>query len=147
MKRVAEVKKRREHAFWKNRYLTKFSCIAKRLNIVQGWPRVRRNSKLIGGSYRIVELLFACWNRRSMYHRQRRSKQKSEKSRNPGVLLLLVTVDQWVWRSTSFTCTNIFSVPSFVYVHVGGYYLRRHSTGTQMRSDESEGHGIRKCRG
>ena len=116
MKRVAEIKKRREHAFWKNRYLTKLSRIAKRLNNVQGWLRVERSSKPIGRSCRKVEHLFACWNQWSIYHHRKGSKQKSGKSRSLGVLLSSVMVVLWVWRSTSLAGTN--SVQAFVYVHV-----------------------------
>jgi hypothetical protein len=123
MKRVAEVKKRREHAFWKNRYFTHFSRIATRLNNAQGWLRVRRSSELIGGSYQKVELLFAYWSQRSMHHHQNGLKQKSGMLRNLGVLLSLAMVGQWVWRSTSLTGTNSFSTLSCVYVHIGDHYL------------------------
>lgn len=123
MKRVAEVKKRREHAFWKNRYLTDFSPMATRLNNAQGWLRVRRSSELIGGSCQEVELLFAYWNQRSIRRHQNGSKQKLGMLRNLGVLLSLAMVDQWVWRSASLTGTNSFSTLFFVYVHIDDHYL------------------------
>jgi hypothetical protein len=37
MKRVAEVKKRREHAFWKNRYVVKLSCRKGANNVQDGY--------------------------------------------------------------------------------------------------------------
>ena len=100
MKRVAEVKKRREHAFWKNRCLIKLShneATEQRL----GWQQAGRNSKLIGRSNRKVELPSACWNHWPKRHHQRRSKQKSGHSRNQRALLLLERADLWLWRSTT----------------------------------------------
>lgn len=100
MKRVAEVKKRREHAFWKNRYSIKLSRseVAKQS---AGWLRAGKNSKLIGRSYRKLELLSAYSNHWPINHHPRRSKQKSGDSKNPKALLLLERVDLWLWRLTS----------------------------------------------
>ena len=99
MKRVAEVKKRREHAFWKNRYLMKQS-LSEAAERCPGWLQVGRSSKLIGRSNRKVELLSVCSNHWPIHHHPRRSKQKSRISRSPGVPLLLERVDLWLWRST-----------------------------------------------
>jgi len=100
MKRVAEVKKRREHAFWKNRY----SIMLPRNEVAEqspGWLQAGKNSNLIGRSYRKVELLSAYSNHWPINHHPRRSKQKSGHSKSPEVLLLLERVDLWPWRLTS----------------------------------------------
>ena len=100
MKRVAEVKKRREHAFWKNRYSIKLS----RNEVAEqfpGWPQAGKSSKLIGKSYRKVELLSAYSNHWPINRHPRRSKRKSGYSKSPEVLLLLERVDPWLWRLTS----------------------------------------------
>ena len=100
MKRVAEVKKRREHAFWKNRYSIKLS----RNEVAEqypGWLQAGKNSKLIGRSYREVELLSAYSNHWPINHHPRRSKRKSGTSKSPEVLLLLERDVLWLWRLTS----------------------------------------------
>src|SRR6266576_1932613 len=100
MKRVAEVKKRREYAFWKNRYLIKLS----RNEVAEQspeWLQAGKNSKHIGRSYRKVELLSVYSNHWPINHHPRRSKQKSGNSKSPEVLLLLERVDLWLWRLTS----------------------------------------------
>ena len=97
MKRVAEVKKRREHAFWKNRYSIKLSsCQVAEQS--PGWLQAGKNSNLIGRNYRGVELLSAYSNRWPTNHHPRRSKQKSGNSKSPEVLLLLERVGLWLWR-------------------------------------------------
>ena len=99
MKRVAEVKKRREHAFWKNRYAIKLSSneVAEQS---PEWLQAGKNSKLIGRSYRKVELLSVYSNHWPINH-PRRSKQKSGNSKSPEVLLLLEWVNPWLWKLTS----------------------------------------------
>jgi len=100
MKRVAEVKKRREHAFWKNRYSIKLSHneVAEQS---PGWLQAGKNSKLTGRRYRKVELLSAYSNLWPRNHHPRRSKQKFGDLKSLEVLLLLERVDLWPWRLTS----------------------------------------------
>ena len=101
MKRVAEVKKRREHAFWKNRYLIICHVMNEVAEQSPGWLQAGKNSKLIGRKYRKVELLSAYSNPWPIDHHPRRSKQKSGNSKSPRALLLLERVDLWLWRWTS----------------------------------------------
>lgn len=97
MKRVAEVKKRREHAFWKNRYSIKLLSRNEVAEQSPGWLRAGKNSKLIGKSYRKLELLSAYSNHWPINHHLRRLKQKFGNSKSPEVLLLLERVDLWQW--------------------------------------------------
>ncbi len=115
MKRVAEVKKRREHAFWKNRYSISCHVMNKVSEQSPGWLQAGKNSKLIGRSYRRVELLSAYSNHWPNRH-PRRSKQKSGNSKSPEVLLLLERVDLWLWRLTSHRISwwrrlSVFNLP------------------------------------
>jgi Ribosomal protein L24e len=116
MKRVAEVKKRREHAFWKNRYSICCHVMNEVAEHSPGWLQAGKNSKPIGRSYRKVELLSAYSNHLPINYHPRRSKQKSGIPKSPGVLLLLERVDLWLWRPTnqhiSWWCRlSVFDLP------------------------------------
>lgn len=106
MKRIAEIKKRREHVFWKNR------CVHAGLFVAVcfdpdwicpsiGWPQPRRRSEPTEERSSQTKSL----SRRNWWSRSlplpRRYGRRSRSSPRLAVHLSLGKANRWVWRSTN----------------------------------------------
>lgn len=101
MKRISEIRQKREHAFWKNR------CVSPRQFLSYphpssfarlGWLLQERSSRLTasGSSRRPPSSSSSL-----LHQRHRRSRRRSRSQQRHGVHWLPAKVGRWVWRSTN----------------------------------------------